>query len=246
MPERVKVPAKVKSFLQKEINSECPFCSNQEVPYFEIHHIDGDRSNSRDENNLIMLCRHCHGKVESGAILHSDVVAKKAALGSRSWKVEFVSVTASESESGWSSLQDNEFAFFKTSDYGSPYPILNLTFINHLSQTVVMKEIEAEAMWRPRGISGIDRTPRQPKVLTPVTKYGIELSSERKAWRLTSPLEVPANNAFLFQLELYPADKAVAVSLMFNFSNSISVAIPTVFLNSESEDEFKMRISIAS
>lgn len=40
---------KVRAELQKEINSRCPFCNNDDVGHFEIHHIDENPSN----NNIV-------------------------------------------------------------------------------------------------------------------------------------------------------------------------------------------------
>jgi len=59
---RKPIQAKVKRLLQKEINSECPFCFDQEVDHFEIHHIDENPSNN-EMGNLLMLCRKCHSKI---------------------------------------------------------------------------------------------------------------------------------------------------------------------------------------
>ena len=78
---RTKIPkeAKVRAELQKEINSNCPFCSNDDVGHFEIHHIDENPSN-HEMTNLILLCRICHSKITKGDIVQSDVYKKKIHL----------------------------------------------------------------------------------------------------------------------------------------------------------------------
>ena len=78
---RTSIPqiAKVKAILQKEINSICPFCSNEEVGHFEIHHIDEDPSNN-DVLNLLLLCPICHSKITKGDISNIEVYKKKLLL----------------------------------------------------------------------------------------------------------------------------------------------------------------------
>jgi hypothetical protein len=50
---------KVRAVLQKEINSQCPFCPSEEVGHFEIHHIDENPSNN-SQTNLLLVCPTCH------------------------------------------------------------------------------------------------------------------------------------------------------------------------------------------
>lgn len=78
---RTKIPqlAKLKANLQKEIDSICPFCGNDEVGHFEIHHIDENPSNN-EISNLLMLCPICHSKITKGDILQQEVYKKKILL----------------------------------------------------------------------------------------------------------------------------------------------------------------------
>jgi TonB family protein len=78
-PKRVNVPARLRARLQKEIKSKCPFCGDEHVEIFEVHHIDRDRSNSAILN-LIMLCRTCHGKIKVGLITDEEVIGMKNLL----------------------------------------------------------------------------------------------------------------------------------------------------------------------
>lgn len=76
---RVKVSAKQRAVLQKEVHSKCPFCFNDDVGHFEIHHIDEDRTNNLSEN-LLMVCPICHSKITKGDISYADVVHVKKIL----------------------------------------------------------------------------------------------------------------------------------------------------------------------
>lgn len=78
---RKKIPqeVKVRAQLQKDINSNCPFCKNDDVGHFQIHHIDGDPSNNLIAN-LILLCPICHSKITKGDISFSKVKAVKDSL----------------------------------------------------------------------------------------------------------------------------------------------------------------------
>lgn len=77
--KRPAIPYKIKAFLQKQINSICPFCSNDEVEHFVIHHIDENPENN-DKSNLIMLCPICHSKITKGDIIKEIVVYKKHSI----------------------------------------------------------------------------------------------------------------------------------------------------------------------
>jgi len=72
LKNRKRISAKVRAELQKEINSKCPFCSNEEVGHFQVHHIDETPDNNRFEN-LLMLCPNCHSKITKGDIIQSKV-----------------------------------------------------------------------------------------------------------------------------------------------------------------------------
>ncbi|WP_199758353.1 HNH endonuclease [Flavobacterium microcysteis] len=64
---RIPIAPKFKALLQKEINSKCPLCPNEDVGHFEIHHIDENPENNNLEN-LLMLCPTCHSKITKGDI----------------------------------------------------------------------------------------------------------------------------------------------------------------------------------
>jgi Leucine-rich repeat (LRR) protein/GTPase SAR1 family protein len=70
---------KVRAELQKEIDNICPFCSNEDVGHFEIHHIDEDPGNN-DFSNLLLVCPTCHSKIDKRDIRMEAVVKKKEEL----------------------------------------------------------------------------------------------------------------------------------------------------------------------
>jgi hypothetical protein len=65
-----------------EAASRCPWCESGKKLFaseVEIHHIDGDPSNTVFEN-LILTCRNHHGQIESGLIPEWEVKLKKTCL----------------------------------------------------------------------------------------------------------------------------------------------------------------------
>lgn len=78
---RKSIPSKTKALLQKEIKSSCPFCNNEDVDHFQIHHIDEDPQNN-DIMNLIMLCPTCHSKITKSDITEGEVREIKNKLNS--------------------------------------------------------------------------------------------------------------------------------------------------------------------
>ena len=78
---RKNIPNKVRALLQKEISSQCPFCYNEDVDHFEVHHIDSNAENN-DITNLIMLCPICHSKITKGDILLENVIEMKKKISS--------------------------------------------------------------------------------------------------------------------------------------------------------------------
>jgi hypothetical protein len=65
--------------LYQEADNRCPFCGVADVPVLGIHHIDGNPSNNKIEN-LIVVCGNCHSKITCGEISPADVHAKKMEL----------------------------------------------------------------------------------------------------------------------------------------------------------------------
>jgi len=77
--QRKSVSALMSKKLFQEAGNRCPFCDVADVAVLEIHHIDGDPSNNKIEN-LIVVCGNCHSKITRGEISPADVHAKKMEL----------------------------------------------------------------------------------------------------------------------------------------------------------------------
>ena len=77
--KRIAIPSMSKALLQKEIGSKCPFCKNDDVHHFQIHHIDENPENNGLQN-LLMLCPNCHSKITKKDILRNKVLEVKKKL----------------------------------------------------------------------------------------------------------------------------------------------------------------------
>lgn len=86
--KRSRIPqgAKIRAQLQKEICSICPFCGNDDVGHFQIHHIDEIPSNNEIEN-LLLLCPNCHSKITKGDIPQVEVWKRKIQLAHGAEKI---------------------------------------------------------------------------------------------------------------------------------------------------------------
>lgn len=247
MKKRPKISPKTKAILQKEINSECPICQNQEVEYFEIHHIDENPENNV-LTNLLLLCSNCHTKITKGDISEYKIKQIKSDLPLMINSLQFVSAVIESDSCAWEVSDKNDFAFFRTDDKDkSPFPIINFTIINHGNKIVVLKKIQVNVKNLPRGISGIP----QPTVLKALAIYQMQVASEKNVLNLPNPIHVPPNESFMFQIEL--SEKLMAKNeryeivgrkvlyFSFEFSNDVILKIPNLYLNCNSENE-QMRI----
>ena len=243
MKPRPKIQPKIRARLQKEIYSECPFCQNPEVEYFEIHHIDENPENN-NLSNLILICANCHTKITKGDISKHEVIQIKNKLPSLFRNVEFVLATIDSKNCTWDVDAENDFAFFISDDeQKSPFPIFNFTIINHRNRTIILKKINLKVKNLPRGISGLP----QVKVLKPKAKYLIEIKGETNALILTNPIQLPANESVMFQVELsekfmaekerYEIQGRKVLYFSFEFSDNIVLPAPNLYLNCKSESE---------
>lgn len=85
---RKKISPKIKAELQKEISSKCPFCPNEDVGHFQIHHIDQNPENN-DIGNLLMLCANCHSKVTKEDTSEAEVIAMKNSVSKENEKPKY-------------------------------------------------------------------------------------------------------------------------------------------------------------
>lgn len=241
---RVPIPKekKLRAELQKEINSVCPFCDNGDVGHFEIHHIDEDPSNN-EITNLILLCPTCHSKITKGDISNGRVVSVKENSTVKSIGVEFVSATVDNENCSWA-CTNTPNTFFNSDIDKSPFPVISFTLINHTRRTLVLKTIRLKVKKLPSGIHGIPKA----HILKSLTKYkfGIDDSIDENIYQLLEPLQLPANQAMKFDIELYEKISITEVAapngrnilfFTFDFSNEIKILIPKIFLNCTDENE---------
>ena len=245
---RKSIPAKSKRLLQKEINSECPFCKNQDVDHFEIHHIDENPSNNL-LSNLLMLCPLCHSKITKGDITKREVKSVKENLSISKSSVEFVSVIVDRQSCSWKLSDENERAFYYENDDSlNSCLVLNWSFINHLNKTLILKSVKYTAISLPSGISGFPKA----SVLKSLVKYGIPVRSDEgeQVVNFLNQIQIPAKQGFLFETELfyygmekekYPIKYRAYIDFEFEFSDNQKVKIPRLFLNCISENE-RMKI----
>lgn len=87
-PKRKTIPSALAHQVRDQCDGACanPSCREWNSSTHEIHHIDGDRSNSTLEN-LILLCSNCHSKEQSGIITRQELEVWKgqAKLGRLPW-----------------------------------------------------------------------------------------------------------------------------------------------------------------
>lgn len=246
---KIKQSTKIRSILQQEINSICPFCNSREVGHFQIHHIDENPENN-EISNLLLLCPTCHSKITKGDIPREKVEELKATFHLNT-EIECANITVDNQNCSWENYENIDNAFTQIDTNKSEFPILNFSLINHTTKTILFKEIRLKAKHLYSGISGIPR----PRILKPIAKFKIELPNENKQinFKLLDEIEVPAGQAFKFQVQLFERrndetfsiDGKKVLYFTFVFNNNLSLTAPTVFLNCGSENE-KMKISILS
>ena len=243
MKKRISIPPKTKKYLQKEINSECPICQNQEIGHFEIHHIDENPSNNKFEN-LLMLCPICHSKITKKEITKEKVILIKSELSKTISKVEFVNVFVEEEFYNWKVDKENSYIFY--SKYNeksiSPHLTLNWSFINHLSKTIILKTITYSGKSIP-SLSG----PAIPTIISSIINYKVPINLNEKKHRVTfsDQIQIPKNQGFQFKTEffskykeeIYPLKGLFFLDITFEFSNNQKVKIPRLFFNCKSESE---------
>ena len=74
--QRKDIPRMTQKRIYQEADSRCAFCREEEVTSLTIHHIDSNPGNNHEEN-LILVCSNCHGKITHGILSQADVALKK-------------------------------------------------------------------------------------------------------------------------------------------------------------------------
>ncbi|MCT4630386.1 HNH endonuclease [Winogradskyella sp.] len=249
---RIPIPqkAKVRAELQKEISSICPFCSNNDVGHFQIHHIDEDPSNNKMDN-LLLLCPTCHSKIEKNDIAKQTVINTKRHIKNKNSTIEFISVSVDSNNCGWIPFENTPYAF-KAKYLKSLFPIFNFSFINQSQKTILLTSISLKAKQLPIGLAGPNYP--LPNILRPLIKYRIQMPNNNKTVKtlLSEEIEVPKGRAFKFQVELYakkmdifkPPFGKYALFFEFEFTNNTSYKTPMILLNSDSYYEELTHIGI--
>lgn len=246
--QRIPQETKVRAQLQQEINSGCPFCDNREVGHFQIHHIDENPQNNL-VSNLILICPTCHSKITKGDISQKEVKNIKSQLPNL--KIEFITVGIDSKNCSWTTYDNVPNAFLDHESKKSPFPILNFSLINHTKQTILLTGIQIGAKHLYSGLSGIPR----PSILRSAIKYKFPIPNGEKEviHQLEKQLEIPSEQAFKFQIELfedgmnnekYEIHGRKVLYFSFKFGAFI-IKAPNIFLNCKSENE-KMKLVLLS
>lgn len=83
-----KVPKRTEKLIYQQAGSRCVFCTEDSIALLDIHHIiPRAKGGSNEPENLILACKNCHARIESGEILHEVVMRKKQSLGARIYQM---------------------------------------------------------------------------------------------------------------------------------------------------------------
>lgn len=236
---------KIRAVLQKEINSQCPFCPSEDVGHFEVHHIDENPSNN-DILNLILVCPTCHSKITKSDILKAEVLQAKLGQRNHAINIEVAAVTIDKTSCSWENGK-NKNTFYKKNTNENLAPLFNFTLINHSAKTVLLWRIKVYAKHVFVGISGIPPA----SVLKPLAKYFIPVnySPDGVMYVLAEPIQIPANQSVLFQIafaedagtEYHYFDHASQLNLIFYFNNDLNANSPDLLLNCDDKNQ-KMKV----
>ena len=81
MPNTKDISARTKKQVIQESGGICGFCGERDVATLEFHHIRGKNvPDPHAPENLIYVCKNCHGKITAGLISEADVVLRKRIL----------------------------------------------------------------------------------------------------------------------------------------------------------------------
>src|SRR5690606_41356979 len=77
-----RIPRQVEKLIYQQAGSRCAFCAESAVALLEIHHIvPRAEGGPNDPVNLILACRNCHRRIESGEISRKEVLRDRRSLG---------------------------------------------------------------------------------------------------------------------------------------------------------------------
>lgn len=238
---RKQLPVKLRSILQKEIGSKCPFCDNEDVGCFEAHNIDEDRSNTIGEN-LLLMCPTCHTQVTKGFISSATVLKVKANTSLTSSRIEIYKIAINTSACTWEAIPDIENAFELNYSAGDTFPLLQIHFINHFDKVIVLKDVELKVKFLLSGFGDIYSAMEVPKSRT----YKMVVRPDKTLHRLQNfpGIHISAKGSCNLEMELiqkYPDgyynfyERAV-LSFTLYFSNGIIIKLPNILFNTDNEN----------
>lgn len=245
LKKRKSIPVKTILLLQKEINSKCPFCDNEDVDHFETHHID-ENPEHNETLNLLRLCPICHSKITKGDITKEQVIAVK--LGLTKQNIEIYKIAVDNNICAWEAYSNIPNAFHLVAGKNkSPFPIFQFGLINHHNKTVVLNALEMRVNYLYSGLSGIATPVSGPVAKMEVKKLIIRSDKEVHFIEDFQDIEIPAGKSILYQVELLHAtvnnleflipDTRKVLFFTLKFSNNITVNLPKILANTKNENE---------
>jgi hypothetical protein len=240
---------KVRAVLQKEIDSQCPFCPSEEVGHFEIHHIDEDPSNN-SQANLLLVCPTCHSKITKKDITQNEVLKAKLDGCTHNKDIEIAAVTIDELSCSWKNGKLKN-TFYRNSVKENLAPVLKLTVINHSNKTALLWRIKAFARHVFVGINGIPPA----SFVKPIAQYFIPVNYSEEGVQLVlpEPIQIPSNQSAMFQVtlaedagsEYHYFDHATQLNFIFDFNGDVLIKSADLFLNCESKHKKQQVIFIS-
>jgi hypothetical protein len=239
---RKKPSAKIRYRLQKEVNSKCPFCDDQDVEYFDVHHIDEDSSNTV-EHNLILICKKCHAKIGEGKITKEQVVEKKTNLTGAAANIEIYKINIISKNNCWKPFINTKNAFQLDWKKANDFPTFQFHILNNYDKTIVLSDIELKAKYLFSGFGDLPQPCEVPdsSVYHLIIKGGQEIHSIEKF----KGVQIPSKQAFILNVEVFEQFKSERFNLenrmilyfTLKFSNNIVVNLSKILLNTENENE---------
>lgn len=78
--KRVRIPREIRTSVMNRANHECQIPECHERRYLQYHHIDGNPSNSK-VNNIIVLCQNHHTDAQRAAFKRESIIAWRDGKG---------------------------------------------------------------------------------------------------------------------------------------------------------------------
>lgn len=233
---------KMRARLQKEINSKCPFCEDEDVEYFEAHHIDEDPSNTV-LSNMLLLCRKCHSKVGERIITKQQTEHFKANLANIGKNIEVYKIEVISENYCWRPYPHLKNAFRLEWEIANDFPIFQFHLVNNYNRTVVLTDIELQVKHLFSGFGDLPQPCEVPKS----NVYNIFIESNKRVHKVNNfnGLQIPSKQAVTIQVEVAQKlddvfinlDKRMILYFSLKFSGNILLDLPRIFINTDNENE---------